>query len=155
MSESHPGRPPRVLSCVLCQQRKVRCARTFPCPNCIKANAQCVPAGLLPRRRKRRLPERELLDRLHQYENLLSRNNIEFKPLRGEPPNEGDDIQTPQSVDPEYRELPSPSSSSRLGSSAGPYEAKYILPEPYQLPRRWLISGRDLWDAMDQAVCLP
>jgi len=71
----------RILSCVMCQQRKVKCDRDFPCANCAKAGVQCVPAGSIPRQRRRRFPERELLDRLRHYEDLLSRNNVSFEPM--------------------------------------------------------------------------
>ena len=72
----------RVLACVVCQQRKIKCDRKFPCANCVKAGAQCVPAGSLPpRQRRRRFPERELLDRLRHYEDLLRKHNIAFEPL--------------------------------------------------------------------------
>ena len=71
----------RVLSCVLCSQRKVKCDRKFPCTNCSKAGAQCVPASSVPRQRRRRFPERELLDRLRLYEDLLKKHNIPFQPL--------------------------------------------------------------------------
>lgn len=75
-------KPHRVLACVLCQQRKVKCDREFPCSNCVKAGAQCVPAAALaPRQRRRRFPERELLERLRYYEGLLRQNNIDFEPL--------------------------------------------------------------------------
>ncbi|KAL4780322.1 hypothetical protein BJX76DRAFT_351107 [Aspergillus varians] len=124
MSESHSDKAPRVLSCLLCQQRKVKCDRTFPCANCVKTKAQCVPAGLLPRRRKRRFAERELLDRLRQYEDLLRRNNIEFKPLHGDPPKEEDDTQSLPSVDPGDRGPSSRRSPSRFRSSDDTYEAK-------------------------------
>ncbi|KAE8136518.1 hypothetical protein BDV38DRAFT_284003 [Aspergillus pseudotamarii] len=73
-------RPQRVLSCVLCQQRKVRCDREFPCVNCIRAGVQCIPATGA-RQRRRRFPERELLERLRRYEALLRQNNIPFDPL--------------------------------------------------------------------------
>ncbi|KAE8384571.1 hypothetical protein BDV23DRAFT_189091 [Aspergillus alliaceus] len=73
-------RPPRVLACMLCQQRKVRCDREFPCANCIRADVQCVPCTG-PRQRRRRFPERELLERLRRYESLLRENNIKFEPL--------------------------------------------------------------------------
>jgi len=75
------SKPQRVLSCVLCQERKVKCDRSSPCGQCVKANVQCVPASLVQRQRKRRFPERELLQRLRHYENLLQVNNIEFEPL--------------------------------------------------------------------------
>ena len=76
------AKPQRVLACVLCQQRKVKCDRVFPCVNCLRAGAECVPAHALARRqRRRRFPERDLLERLRHYEILLSQNNIPFEPL--------------------------------------------------------------------------
>lgn len=78
---SHNTKPQRVLSCILCQQRKVKCDRKFPCANCVKSRAQCVPATLTQRRRRRRFSERELLDRLRTYENLLRQKNIPFESL--------------------------------------------------------------------------
>ncbi|KAL1799021.1 hypothetical protein ACET3X_003058 [Alternaria dauci] len=75
------SKPQRVLSCVLCAQRKVKCDRKSPCSNCIKAGAQCLSAATIPRQRRRRFPERELLDRLRHYEDLLKKNNIAFQPL--------------------------------------------------------------------------
>lgn len=72
----------RVLACVLCQQRKVKCDRKFPCKNCIGSRVQCIPAATLPQRpRRRRFPERELLDRVRQYETLLRQKGIDFEPL--------------------------------------------------------------------------
>ena len=54
-----------------------------------------MPATLNPRQRRRRFPERELLDRLRRYEGLLRKNNIDFEPLHtpdaGKPsPNDND-----------------------------------------------------------------
>lgn len=71
----------RVLACVLCQQRKVKCDRQFPCNNCRRTGSQCVPAGQNPRERRRRFAERDLLNRLRNYEDLLRQNNVEFDPL--------------------------------------------------------------------------
>ncbi|RGP77585.1 transcriptional regulatory [Fusarium longipes] len=84
MSTSLPDtpkpKPSRVLACVLCQQRKVKCDRTFPCSNCVKHNTQCIPATQ-PKPRRRRFPERELLDRLRRYETLMRQSNVKFEPL--------------------------------------------------------------------------
>ena len=74
-------KPPRILACLLCQQRKVKCDRKSPCNNCVKNGMQCVSAALATRQRRRRFPERELLDRLRDYEQLLRQNNITFEPL--------------------------------------------------------------------------
>ncbi|KAI1132313.1 fungal-specific transcription factor domain-containing protein [Nemania abortiva] len=69
-------------SCVLCQQRKVRCDKKKPCSNCVKAGVDCrVVPPQPPRRRKKRVPERDLVDRLRKYEALLSQNGIEFESL--------------------------------------------------------------------------
>jgi hypothetical protein len=93
----------RILACILCQQRKIKCERKFPCSNCIKSNAQCVPANLVPRQRKRRFPERELLERLRRYEDILRKNNLKFDPMHKEDPNtkstdaHGDDASEPGS----------------------------------------------------------
>ncbi|KAI0474897.1 hypothetical protein GGR56DRAFT_485552 [Xylariaceae sp. FL0804] len=80
-TSSQTAKSPRVLACILCQQRKVRCDRKFPCANCVRSRVQCVPATLHPRRRRRKLTERELLERVRQYEALLRSNDINFEPL--------------------------------------------------------------------------
>ncbi|CAI6308345.1 unnamed protein product [Periconia digitata] len=85
MSSDHPNllptRPQRILACVGCQQRKIKCDRKFPCLHCTKSKTTCTPATKIPRRRRRRFAEQELLDRLHTYEELLQQNNIDFEPL--------------------------------------------------------------------------
>ncbi|MBE3043517.1 Zn(II)2Cys6 transcription factor [Candidatus Bathyarchaeota archaeon] len=95
-----PGLPPqhpdmavkltRGTSCVLCQQRKVRCDKSKPCANCVKARVECrVVPPLPPRRRKKRLQERDLVERLRKYEGLLSENNITFESIAAELPGGG------------------------------------------------------------------
>jgi hypothetical protein len=76
---SQSSKSQRVLACVLCQQRKVKCDRKFPCVNCIKSQAYCVPAKQVSRRGRRRF---------RKYENLLRQNNIKFEPLREDPARE-------------------------------------------------------------------
>ncbi|KAL5589260.1 hypothetical protein FOVSG1_011127 [Fusarium oxysporum f. sp. vasinfectum] len=73
-------------TCALCQQRKVRCDRQSPCSTCIKAKVECVTQTLPGRHRKRRFPERKLLERLREYEALLRQNDIEFEPLHNDTP---------------------------------------------------------------------
>lgn len=135
MSSEHPSpasqtsKPQRVLACVLCQQRKVKCDRRFPCANCVKSRAQCVPATLLPRQRRRRYPERELLNRLRNYEELLRQNNISFDPLHRDS-NKGSVSLIVESGDDSHDEHPE---NSRLGAATPPkaarsesgFEAKY------------------------------
>lgn len=75
------GKQQRVLACVSCQQRKIKCDRHFPCAHCLRSGIYCVPASLVPRQRRRRFPERDLLQRLRHYEDLLRQNNVDFQPL--------------------------------------------------------------------------
>jgi hypothetical protein len=63
---------PRAPSCVLCQNRKVKCDRKEPCSGCVKAGVECVPN--LPasvRRRRRNMDEGQLATRLRRCEELL------------------------------------------------------------------------------------
>ena len=68
----------KVLPCVLCSQRKVKCDRQTPCSNCVKSRMACVPAAQVKKPRKRRFAERQLLDRLKSYEELLKQHGIAF-----------------------------------------------------------------------------
>lgn len=73
--------PRRQPACVRCQQRKVKCDHKDPCATCVKVGVPCVASSQVKRRRKRRLPERDLLDRIRKYEHLLTQHNIKFEPL--------------------------------------------------------------------------
>ncbi|KIW72514.1 hypothetical protein PV04_00699 [Phialophora macrospora] len=136
------AKPQRMLACVLCSQRKVKCDRQFPCSNCVRFRAQCVPATLTPRQRRRRFPERELLDRLRKYEDLLHQNNITFEPLHkevaGQSANDtenGDDSDGPDALTPARPE-------SR-------YEAKNIL---HSMTQRFGDSANDSDSSQDDPV---
>lgn len=72
ISESSATKNLQGRSCVLCQQRKVKCDRKDPCAACSRAHVECIfRAPAPPRRRKRKPPESELLARLTRYEQLL------------------------------------------------------------------------------------
>ncbi|KAF3063909.1 hypothetical protein GL218_02305 [Daldinia childiae] len=71
MASNSSGKPPRVLACVLCQNRKIKCDRRTPCSNCIKANVSCTPSTPAPARKRRR-PNQDLQQRLARCEELLS-----------------------------------------------------------------------------------
>lgn len=82
-------------SCVLCQQRKVRCDKQKPCANCVKAQVECrVVPPQPPRRRKKKPHERDLIDRLRKYESLLSQHGVNFEPIAHDlkPSDHGDDV---------------------------------------------------------------
>jgi hypothetical protein len=123
---SQISKPQRVLACVACQQRKVKCDRKFPCANCLKSQSQCVPSTLAPRRRRRRFPERDLLERLRKYKDLLRQNNIEFEAFQKEPVEKdfstfyNSDDEQPGAVVQDSASLSQAVRSERL------YEAKYL-----------------------------
>ncbi|KAF2268871.1 hypothetical protein CC78DRAFT_510117 [Lojkania enalia] len=122
---SQASKPQRVLACVSCQQRKVKCDRKFPCVHCIKSRTQCVPATLAPRRRRRVFPEQdELLDRLRRYEELLRQNNIDFEPYSNSIASNKQPLSAESNYDSDNQ--PPVSTPSTAASSEQVYEAKNI-----------------------------
>ncbi len=126
-----PLKQQRVLACILCHQRKVKCDRKFPCSNCIKSQTECVPATAVRRRPRRQFAEHDLLERIRKYEELLQRNNIRFEPLRkdlaAEKPSPNTDggygSEDDQQVESTRRESLSPSTNTRSEGSLQ-YEGK-------------------------------
>ena len=140
----------RILACVLCQQRKIKCkirlpsrhpsttihyflhsylttgSRKFPCANCITSRAQCVPAS--QRQRRRRFSERALLERLRKYEDLLRQNNIMFETLNKDPAGEKESLNAESSYDSDHEHQecvrPGLSAPSATVKSEKGYEAK-------------------------------
>ncbi len=65
-------------ACTLCARRKVKCDKSSPCSNCLKARAQCFyepPASNRPRKRP---ADDDLLARLATYEDLMRKHNVDF-----------------------------------------------------------------------------
>ncbi|KAK0643743.1 fungal-specific transcription factor domain-containing protein [Cercophora newfieldiana] len=62
----------RTLACQLCQLRKVKCDRKFPCATCVRGGvaASCVPSTPAPVRQRRR-PAQDLRRRLARCEEML------------------------------------------------------------------------------------
>lgn len=92
-----------------------------------------MPATLLPRQRRRRFPERELLDRLRRYEDLLRQNNISFEPLHKDMAKESVSLNVESGDDSHDEDTqnvrPGASSSSNAAQSEkGDFEAKYAKP---------------------------
>lgn len=94
-----------------------------------------MPHASLPsNQRRRRFPERELLDRLRRYESLLRQNDIEFEPsqkdvpsIEKQHPNEDGrgDYVPPNDQQPEATAGPDRSSSpSTTGKSGAAYKAR-------------------------------
>ncbi|KAI1109377.1 fungal-specific transcription factor domain-containing protein [Nemania sp. NC0429] len=65
----HP-KPSKILACVHCQYRKIKCDRQQPCSNCVKAKIACKPSVPAPPHKRRR-PNQDLLERLARCEQLL------------------------------------------------------------------------------------
>ncbi|KAK9439968.1 fungal specific transcription factor domain-containing protein [Metarhizium brunneum] len=85
VSPAAPQRHARILACVLCQHRKIKCDRNSPCSNCIKANVTCVPSTPAPARKRRR-PNQDLQERLARCEELLKQYANGSAPGQQQPP---------------------------------------------------------------------
>lgn len=120
----------RGTSCVLCQQRKVRCDKNKPCANCVKAKVECrVIPPQPPRRRKKRLQEKDLIDRLKKYETLLAEHGVKVDAIGHElrpdgPP--GEDVDELENdfeglkTTPEASSSPAPSNAEQRYASCRP-----------------------------------
>ncbi|MCJ1284569.1 hypothetical protein MMC26_003902 [Xylographa opegraphella] len=129
-SPSKNLKPQRVYACMLCQQRKVKCDRKYPCAYCIKSRTQCVQPVQVSRRRRRRFPERELLERLRKYEDLLRQNNIKFEPFHKDSTGEKGSPTVEGGYDSDDEQLnvagPGASSPSTTANSERVHEARNI-----------------------------
>lgn len=90
-----------------------------------------MPGTLAQRRRRRRFPERALLERLRKYEDLLRQNNIAFEPLRKDSAREKESLEAESGYDSEdgHPETMAPdlSTPSTTGKSERGLKAKYAL----------------------------
>ncbi|KAK9773797.1 putative Fungal-specific transcription factor domain-containing protein [Seiridium cardinale] len=84
-TSSGMGKSPRVLACVLCQHRKIKCDRHSPCSNCLKAGVTCTPSTPAPARKRRR-PNQDLQQRLARCEELLQEYATAKPPSTGNEP---------------------------------------------------------------------
>ncbi|KAH7120403.1 fungal-specific transcription factor domain-containing protein [Dactylonectria estremocensis] len=65
-------------ACSLCARRKVKCDKSNPCSNCIKAQTECTHEAAAPYRPRKRAADEDLLARLARYEDLMRENNVDF-----------------------------------------------------------------------------
>ena len=90
-----------------------------------------MPGTLAQRPRRRRFPERALLERLRKYEDLLRQNNITFEPLHKDSAKEEESLSAGSGYDSdcEHQEDVGPdlSTTSTTVKSGRGYEAKYAL----------------------------
>lgn len=83
MDHSTPNNPdsktPQKNACASCARRKIKCDRQEPCSNCAKSNTPCdFSLRVAPVRSRKRLADEDIHVRLHRYEELLRKNNIDF-----------------------------------------------------------------------------
>ncbi|KAK7212305.1 hypothetical protein V2G26_019483 [Clonostachys chloroleuca] len=98
----NPSRAPRLTSCVLCKQRKIKCDPTMrPCAHCIKAQVECIEGTRITPRTRRR-PQQELLERLARCEELLKQQqqgtSSTNSPMTQSPQPRGTDESAPEPV---------------------------------------------------------
>ncbi|KAJ3572819.1 hypothetical protein NPX13_g4920 [Xylaria arbuscula] len=79
------SKPTKILACVHCQYRKIKCDRQQPCSNCIKAKIACKPSTPAPPHKRRR-PNQDLLERLARCEQLLKQYADGNVPVQGDSP---------------------------------------------------------------------
>ena len=77
------GGKTKLISCTLCQQRKVKCDKRQPtCTTCATHRASCIyVAPARSQRKRKKSSEEELLDRLDRYESLLKIHGISLDGL--------------------------------------------------------------------------
>ena len=71
------SKSPRILSCMLCQQRKAKCNKRNPCSLCTKTGVQCIPSTpATPRRRLKTRANGDVYKRLVRCEELLKGHRV-------------------------------------------------------------------------------
>lgn len=91
--------PSKLYSCQLCTKRKVKCDKRDPCSYCVRCGQACTrPDANLPRPRKKRFAEAELLARLKRYEEALKSYGADLERINNEKAPATRDIASPKSV---------------------------------------------------------
>lgn len=142
----HSSTSARVLACIQCQQRKVKCDRKFPCSRCVKGDISCVPGTAIGKQRKKRFAERDLLDRLRRYEQLMTEHNVPYEPMHG---NSSQQRQLPTAPQSETLTRDSPSESK----AESPFATRYVHSSAVVNPIALTRVTRDLWTAINTVVC--
>ncbi|ODA76218.1 hypothetical protein RJ55_08063 [Drechmeria coniospora] len=142
----------RGTSCVLCQQRKVRCDKRKPCSNCVKSGAECrVIPPAPPRRRRRRIQEKELIERLQRYETILTEHGIHFDPIGHDLPSDLPPMDDVDELEDEFESLkasPDVAGTSRSAASRKERPRRSCL----SLHKEFRASEQLLRDSSDDEV---
>ncbi|KAI0102560.1 fungal-specific transcription factor domain-containing protein [Nemania sp. FL0031] len=113
-SQPHP-KPTKILACVHCQYRKIKCDRQQPCSNCVKAKIACKPSVPAPPHKRRR-PNQDLLERLARCEQLLK----QYADGNVPPPQGVESSPAPALTPPSISSFAEPSRSSSSSHLASP-----------------------------------
>ena len=105
LSTSIIPKTPKVYSCILCRQRRVRCDRKQPCSNCVKAGAECKASNPAPpnRAKKGRLNDKSYT-KITSHKQASKGENVEFTKLTG--PGTGSIFGQASEVDGEHADTP-------------------------------------------------
>lgn len=96
---SSSSNPSKLYSCQLCTKRKVKCDKRDPCSYCIRCGQACTrPDANLPRPRKKRFAEAELLARLKRYEEALKSYGADLDRINSEKTSATRDTKSPRTV---------------------------------------------------------
>jgi len=83
---------------------------------------------MISRQRKRRFPEKELLNRIRHYEALLRENSVKFEPLHGGPQQKtADQEQLSGPGGPQGDWSSSQSTAAKAERNEGAYEPRYAM----------------------------
>ena len=118
----------RGTSCVLCQQRKVRCDKNKPCANCVKAGVECrIVPPQPPRRRKKRLQEKDLIERLKKYEILLSEHGVKFDAITPDLRGDGSQLDDVDELENDFEGLKTTPEASSSPGNASQADQQYVI----------------------------
>ncbi|KKA27563.1 hypothetical protein TD95_002407 [Thielaviopsis punctulata] len=143
----------RGTSCVLCQQRKVRCDKSKPCANCVKAGIECkVIPPAPPRRRKKRPQEKDLIDRIRMYESILSDNGIPFESMAPDVLKATENTANSQPGDDVVGDLENDFEGLKTSASTGPSASPEVMEQDSGV-RKFLASEELFRDSSDDEDC--
>ncbi|KAK5272202.1 hypothetical protein LTR96_001832 [Exophiala xenobiotica] len=134
-------------ACTLCARRKVKCDKSSPCSNCLKAHAQCLyepPASHRPRKRP---ADDHLLARLATYEDLMRKHKVDFShydtwiPSGLEVKQKESEVQSPASIffATSHSTKTCPSENIAANLERNQPELYKLHPEPRHIYRCWQI----------------
>ena len=146
------------LSCVVCRQKKIKCDREQPCGYCQKAGTTCVPQTRAKIKRRIKKPaDTQVLERLKQLENIVSRLESDGSTQPQSPPEHGSNA---YGSSPVSHTSPSPSIADTLGSERFADRFSFFQPAAPE-GRLVTVDGKTtyvtggFWSNLTNEVCEP